>query len=285
MSSIAANDGSARRADVSGLSTLTVRIVSALVLAPVVLAAIWFGAPWYTLLVAAAIAVMAWEWARMCCGGAATVEAALMPALALAGVAAATFGLFWTAFGVTLAAAAGVTALAFAMRRDLPFWAGAGSLLVGLAGIALVWLRDAAEAGALATFWLFGAIWLTDTCAYFTGRTIGGPRLAPRVSPNKTWAGLIGGAAAAGVFTAVWPGWIAGQGAARMAVLGVAVAVIAQLSDLTVSRVKRLAHVKDTGALIPGHGGLLDRADGFLLTGALVVLMALFGGKGVLPWQ
>lgn len=285
MSFIAANGGSVPRADVSGPSKLTVRIASALVLAPVVLASIWFGAPWYDLLVAAVVAVMAWEWARMCCGSGSAPETLASPLPALGGLAAASFGHLWLGVGIVVVGGGVIAAAALAMRRDLPVWAGAGVVLVGMTGMALVWLRGTAEAGIMATFWLFGAIWLTDSCAYFAGRAIGGPRLAPRVSPNKTWAGLIGGMAASAVFSAAWPGWMQGQGVLRMAALGAALAVIAQLSDLTVSRVKRLAHVKDTGALIPGHGGLLDRADGFLLTGALILALALLGGKGVLPWQ
>jgi phosphatidate cytidylyltransferase len=285
MSSVAANGGSVPRPDASGPSSLTLRIASALALAPAVLAAIWFGAPWYNLLVAAAVILMGWEWARMCCGGAAAAEALLTPALAVAGVLAASFGYVWGGLALVIVGGTGIAVLALAMRRELPIWAGAGAMLVGAAGLALIWMRGEAAAGAYATFWLFGAIWLTDICAYFTGKAIGGPKLAPRVSPNKTWAGLIGGVTASAVFSAVWLGWMQGQGILQMAMLGIAVAVIAQLSDLTVSRVKRLAHVKDTGALIPGHGGLLDRADGFLLTGALILALALVGGKGVLPWQ
>jgi len=285
MNSIAANGGSVRRADGFGLSQLNLRIVSALVLGPLAIGCIYFGAPWFDLLIATAVAIMAWEWTRMCCGPALTAESALAPLIVVAGLAAASFDHIWVATSAVLVGAICVGVMAFALRRDLPVWAGSGVLLVGLAGVGLVWLRGTGDSGAITVLWLFGAIWLTDTCAYFAGKAIGGPRLAPRISPNKTWAGLLGGVTASAVFSAAWLGLLQGQAVLYAIVLGVAVAVVAQISDLMVSRVKRLAHVKDTGTLIPGHGGLLDRADGFLLIGTLIVLLALLGGKDVIPWQ
>lgn len=285
MSSIAANGGSVRRADGFGLSQLNLRIVSALVLGPLAIACIYFGTPWFDALIATAVAIMAWEWARMCCGSALTAESVLAPATVVAGLVVASFGHIGVAAPTVLAGGVCVAIVAFALRRDLPVWAGAGVLLVGLAGIGLVWLRSMGDSGVITVLWLFGAIWLTDTCAYFAGKAVGGPRLAPRISPNKTWAGLLGGVIASAAYSAAWLGWLLPQGTLRAILLGIAVAVIAQLSDLTVSRLKRLAHVKDTGALIPGHGGLLDRADGFLLNGTLIVLLVLLGGKDVIPWR
>jgi phosphatidate cytidylyltransferase len=285
MSSIAANGGSVRRADGFGLSQLNLRIVSALVLGPLAIACIYFGPPWFNVLIAMAVAIMAWEWTRMCCGPALTAESALAPLIVVAGLAAASFGHIWIATSAVIAGGICVGIIAFALRRDLPVWAGSGVLLVGLAGIGLVSLRSAGDSGVITVLWFFGAIWATDTFAYFAGKAIGGPRLAPRISPNKTWAGLLGGVIASAAFSAAWLGWLQAQGILHAILLGVAVAVVAQLSDLMVSRVKRLAHVKDTGTLIPGHGGLLDRADGFLLNGTLIVLLALLGGKDVIPWQ
>jgi phosphatidate cytidylyltransferase len=285
MSSIAANGGSVRRADGFGLSQLNLRIVSALVLGPLAIACIYFGPPWFNALIATAVAIMAWEWTRMCCGPALTAESALAPLIVVAGLAAASFGHIWIATSAVIAGGIGVGIVAFVLRRDLPVWAGSGVLLVGLAGIGLVSLRSTGDSGVITVLWFFGAIWATDTCAYFAGKAIGGPRLAPRISPNKTWAGLLGGVIASAAFSAAWLGWLQAQGILHAILLGVAVAVVAQLSDLMVSRVKRLAHVKDTGTLIPGHGGLLDRADGFLLNGTLIVLLALLGGKDVIPWQ
>lgn len=285
MSSIAANGGTVRQGDEKGRSQLTLRLVSALVLAPVFLLGIYLGSLWFAVLIGVAVAVMAWEWARLCHGGTFAPDGIVVPAATLGALAAAAAGYFEAAAAVALAGALLAWTLAAALRKPLSFWAGTGTLLIALAGVALLWLREGAASGALLTVWFFGAIWLTDIAAYFTGRAFGGPKLAPAISPNKTWAGLIGGVTASAAFSAAWPGWLAGQGVWSMAAAGALLAVLAQLGDLMVSRVKRLARVKDTGRLIPGHGGLLDRADGFLLAGALVAVGMLAGWENALPWQ
>jgi len=285
MSSIAASGGTVPQGEGARRSQLSLRIASALVLAPGVVLCIFLGPPWFDALVAVAIAVMAWEWARLCHEGAFAPDGLVVPAVALGALVAAALGEVAAAVWIALAGGGGAWALAAALRRTLPIWAGTGTLLIALAGIGLVWLRGGTVSGALLTLWFFGAIWMTDTFAYVAGRAIGGPKLAPAISPGKTWAGLLGGVVASAGFSAVWPGWLAGQGAARMALAGAAIAVVAQVSDLTVSKVKRRAHVKDSGRLIPGHGGLLDRADGFLLTGTAVLALALAGAERALPWQ
>src|SRR4030095_10502685 len=123
------------------------------------------------------------------------------------------------------------------------------------------------------TFWVMIVTWATDICAYFAGRTIGVPKLAPRISPNKTWAGLAGGIAGAAVL-----GWIGGHFlglGGDFLLLGATMAALAHAGDLFESWIKRRAGVKDSGALLPGHGGLLDRLDGLLpvLVVTLLLLM------------
>jgi len=124
------------------------------------------------------------------------------------------------------------------------------------------------------TFWVMVVTWATDICAYFAGRTIGGPKLAPRISPNKTWAGLVGGIVGAAVL-----GWISAfllSLGGIFLLLGGPMAALAQAGDLFESWIKRRAGVKDSGAILPGHGGLLDRLDGLLpvLVATLALLMA-----------
>lgn len=142
---------------------------------------------------------------------------------------------------------------------------------VGLPLVALLVLRDRAD-GFLLTLWTFIAVWATDIGAYFAGRAIGGPKLAPRISPSKTWAGLGGGVAAAWGAGAL----VASQGQlpAALLYLGAPMAVLAQAGDLFESWLKRRAGVKDSGTLLPGHGGVLDRLDGLvpvaIVMGALV---------------
>jgi phosphatidate cytidylyltransferase len=112
--------------------------------------------------------------------------------------------------------------------------------------------------------WFLVAIWATDINAFFVGRTVGGPKLAPKISPGKTWSGLIGGVVGAVCWSVIWALWTGAEQAGTLALLGAAIAIFAQLGDLGVSRVKRRFGVKDTGTLIPGHGGLLDRVDGII---------------------
>jgi phosphatidate cytidylyltransferase len=140
------------------------------------------------------------------------------------------------------------------------------------------------ELGLSVLVWLLIVVWTTDTAAYFAGRRIGGPRLAPRISPGKTWAGFAGGivgATLASVLVAL------ALGSTRLpyaALLGALLAVVAQIGDLGESAVKRLAGVKDTGSLIPGHGGVLDRVDSLLLAAPVLALFALLLGPGAWPW-
>lgn len=180
-----------------------------------------------------------------------------------------------------LAAAAGVLALAARPYvRQRAFWLAAGLLYCGLPVVALIWMRGLSQGLAL-TLWTLAIVWATDIFAFFAGRAIGGPKLAPRISPNKTWAGLAGGmagaAAVGAALGALWlpPGWLPAAGAA-----GAALAVAAQGGDLFESWMKRRVGVKDSGALLPGHGGVLDRLDGLVPVALLVALAALLAGLG-----
>jgi phosphatidate cytidylyltransferase len=127
-------------------------------------------------------------------------------------------------------------------------------------------------------FWLMLVTWSTDIFAYFAGRSIGGPKLAPRISPNKTWAGLFGGMAGAAVVGAL-AAWQFGLDPVFL-YAGAPLAFLAQMGDLYESRVKRRLGVKDSGSLLPGHGGVLDRADGLLpvAPATLILLLLVLGG-------
>jgi phosphatidate cytidylyltransferase len=145
-------------------------------------------------------------------------------------------------------------------------------------------LRAAPEGGRETVFWIFLLVWATDIGAYFAGRGIGGPRMAPRISPGKTWAGLAGGMVCAALAGA---GFGLLSGASRLGALAAMSAVLAgvsQAGDLAESAVKRRFGVKDSGKIIPGHGGVLDRLDGLLFATTGVGALALFGG-GELAWR
>ncbi len=259
------------------------RVLSALILAPVALAAIWAGGLWFALLVAVATALAGWEWCRMTGRGAPLVAAPLV----LAGPAAATLTL---AVGpvAALAAAPGLAILAVAagLGRRPGLWGAAGVLYLALPAASMVWLRQGVEAGLAVTLWLVLVVTATDIAAYSTGRSLGGPRLAPRISPGKTWSGLAGGVAAAAL-TGAGVGAAAGAAApVVLAGLGALTAVVAQAGDLAESAVKRHFGVKDAGGLIPGHGGVLDRIDGLLAAAMALAAAVYWVGAGALPgWR
>ncbi|MGV8997052.1 MAG: phosphatidate cytidylyltransferase [Parvibaculaceae bacterium] len=266
---------------------LRTRIISALILAPVALGLTYLGGWPFAALLAVAAVAMAFELSTLLPGISLTMR------IMLAGVALAAIGL--TAIGgpfvALLATLAGLT---FAVAAGIVTGAPLLSLVIAfpyliLPLIALVWLRLDPVYGLIGVFWLLFAVWATDTFAYFAGRGIGGPKLAPALSPNKTWAGLIGGmfgAALVGFITAV--AFNLGS-PALLALVSAVIAVVAQAGDIFESALKRRAGVKDSGKLIPGHGGILDRVDG-LVTAALAagLIGALHAGAspaaGVLIW-
>jgi phosphatidate cytidylyltransferase len=149
-----------------------------------------------------------------------------------------------------------------------------GMLYCGLPVLSLLLIRRQEE-GLVYAFWTMALVWVTDIGAYFAGRAIGGPKLAPAISPNKTWAGLIGGMVLAAVFGIVMH--FAYGLALRLTLASPLLAVVAQAGDLYESWLKRRAGVKDSGNILPGHGGVLDRIDGLVpvapVAAALVVVV------------
>ncbi len=256
----------------SGLAT---RIVSSVLMLPPMVAAIWFGGLPFAVLIVALAAVLAWEWHGLLAPDLKPAARAAIVGTAGLVAASAWNGSFALGF---FGLAALVAAMVWQKRRGLDLaLLGFGPIYIGLPAVALMRLR--ADFGFEATLWVFVLVWATDIGAYAFGRTIGGPKLMPRVSPNKTWAGLGGG-----MFCAALIG-LAGSGVADLAhapwailaLMGAALAVIAQLGDLFESAIKRRVGAKDSSRLIPGHGGLLDRVDGLLTAApaALAVLMSL----------
>ena len=251
------------------IGALRVRAISALVLAVPALAAVYVGAPVFDLLLGVVVLLMAFEWDRLCAGPRGAYAKANDPAtwvlvLAIfAIVVAAMLQARGLALLLTLAGFAAVFLIARGIERRAPLLQALGALYIGVPYIALVWLRADSANGLVTLFWLLGIVWATDTGALFAGRSIGGPKLAPVISPNKTWAGLAGGmlaAAAVGVGYALWLGSPVGLAA----LISGGLAVVAQAGDLAESLVKRHFGVKDSGTIIPGHGGVFDRVDGLL---------------------
>jgi phosphatidate cytidylyltransferase len=262
---------------------LRLRLVSGLVLAPLAVAAIVWSQGSFACLVALGAAALAWEWDRLC-GGAgfgATGLALALPLLAAIAFAA----LDRPGFALLLVALAAALGLATGWFEGpaRAFWRGVGACYIGLPAVSLVWLRG--EGGWRTMLWVFLVVWATDIGAYAAGRLVGGPKLWPRVSPNKTWSGLLGGvlaavaagAAAMEIFTQASPG--------PAAALSILLALLAVAGDLAESAIKRHFQVKDTSDLIPGHGGLFDRVDGLLAVGPAVALIELATRGGVLAWR
>ena len=241
---------------------VALRLLSAALLAPPVLAAVHFGSPWYEICIMIGVLAMAWEWGRMCGGGAFGTAGWLLVAGLAASASAAAAG----AYVLSLAATAAAAAIPTGFRKNDGFRGAAffmlGGLSIGLFGTVFLWMRSL-DGGRDLVFWLLVAVWCTDIGAYAVGRLLGGPKLAPCVSPGKTWAGLAGGMASAVAWSLSW----LSADPARAAAAGAGAALLAQAGDLAVSAAKRRCGVKDASGIIPGHGGMLDRLDGMLLTG------------------
>lgn len=257
------------------------RTVSAVALAAGTLLAVLAGGWLFVLLMLAAAVVMAGEWTRLTPAGPEArvltlVAAAGVPVLAVLALAAGEGGMAVALVLLGALAAAGAAAL---VPQGLPDRAAGGVLYVALPVLAMVWLRNGPAGGLFHMLWLLFVVWATDICAYFAGRSIGGPKLAPRISPGKTWAGLGGGMLGAALVGGAGTA-LTGAGFWRGAVLAMCLAVVAQLGDLFESRLKRLAEVKDSGHLIPGHGGLLDRVDGLAFAAPVYVALVWLVDRG-----
>ena len=263
------------------MTDLPTRFAAGVVMAAVALAAAYYGGWWFRALVAAAAAVMIVEWADMkrvprpwayAAAGATAVALLgiteyLYPAsLELLEFDGADLAPNWQGFAALalLAAAAGA-----ASRRGAMAW---GVLYIALPSFALLSLSWVWE---MLVFWVFAITWATDIFAYFAGRAIGGPKLAPKISPNKTWAGLIGGMAGAGLCAWAIAFWF--QMEWFFLWMGAPLGLVAQLGDLYESWEKRRAGVKDSGSLLPGHGGVLDRLDGLLAVSIATTLLLMAG--------
>lgn len=242
---------------------LLTRTLSALVLAPLILLDIYAGGLWLDGFVVAAAGLMGWEWARMT-GEGRLGAGGLVAIAALVGVPLAfAFGASQHALTELLLGTAAAAAVTWFTRPRQAAWIGLGTLYIGIACLSFLWLRHVPEEGRNLVFWLLAVVWATDIGAYFAGRGIGGPKLAPKISPNKTWAGLIGGALSAGLVGVLAAGFL-GREAMLLVVGGMVLAVVAQGGDLLESWCKRRFGVKDSSHIIPGHGGILDRVDGLL---------------------
>lgn len=266
------------------------RAASAALLLPAALLCIWLGAEAWTALVAAAVAVLAWEWVRLCGFSTRRLPGFAVPVCVLGAGTLAVGDRYLLALALLAAGALATWLLAerpASGRRTAPAaWLAFGVVYIGLAGVALIHLRGDFGAGRANVIFLFAVVWASDIGAYLAGRAIGGPKLAPAVSPSKTWSG-----AAGGLLSSVTAGLVAAYVMAgtapgvRVALVAALLGLLTQAGDLFESWIKRRFHVKDTSSLIPGHGGLLDRLDGVLAAAPAAAVLGAMLGAGALLWR
>lgn len=282
-----ANPAPAASSVKSGASELVLRVASALVLAPLAIGTAYLGGWLFVVFWGVAALIVYWEWTSLMAGAdrrsvLMAGSAGLALALALAGAQR-----FRSAVIVLAMGALGAAALSGRGQRG---WAAGGVCYAGAVGIAPVMLRSDDAYGFTAVLLLFAVVWATDIAAYFAGRAIGGPLLMPRFSPKKTWSGAIGGVAAAVIAAIVLAKTAGLSGLPAIAIIAVLLSAVSQAGDLFESAFKRKFGAKDSGHLIPGHGGLMDRLDGFVAASLVAVSIGLVRGgweapaRGLLLW-
>lgn len=263
----------------AGASNLQQRVLSGIVLIAVALTLTWAGGIWYRLLAAVISGAVLYEWLSMTAQGEKPSNRWLAIGLLAVLLILLVSGASISFLSMALVGAVIVTG-AHAVRFEAGFWPTLGLAYAGLLGVALSALRGDDAVGLYATLFLFAVVWATDILAYFVGRAVGGPRLAPSISPGKTWSGAVGGtvsALIAGLAVASYFG--SPLGWAALAVLILVLSVVSQIGDLFESSIKRRFGAKDSSQLIPGHGGVMDRVDGLATASfALFLIGALLAG-------
>ncbi len=282
---------SRRLEDVGGTGAvrneLRLRIASAVALIAISLWLTWVGLwPFFALVLVCAM-VATWEWGHL-------VRAETFGPGLLGHGAAIAVALILTAAGLPVLGlgilAIGAVSVALLTRSaTMSAWSVAGVVYLGLPAVCLIYLRSDAAYGWLAILFVFLVVWFADVGAYAFGRIIGGPRLAPRISPNKTWSGAIAGLLASAAAAFGLGLWIGDTSPILLAFIGACLSAISQLGDLAESSVKRSFDVKDASNLIPGHGGVLDRIDALLFASVAAGLLAAirnpaYPGQALLIW-
>tara|TARA_R110002110_G_scaffold414147_3_gene643470 strand:+ start:38316 stop:39098 length:783 start_codon:yes stop_codon:yes gene_type:complete len=258
------------------------RVLSALVLVPVVLICVWLGSPWFAAMLAVVVLAAGAEWRSIAVieRTGLRMQSIMVPlfVLVVGEVAGPSAGLLALVIGLVLAGGT------FAAPLNERVWALVAHVHLGLAVVALLYLRDQSETGLDLVIFLFVMVWMSDIGGYVAGRLFGGPKLAPRISPKKTWAGAAGAllfvlatAALMARLTSVPPEPLLG--------VAIVMSLASQCGDLFESWIKRHFDVKDSGTLIPGHGGVLDRVDGLLFAAPALALIALLFGTDFILWR
>jgi len=271
----------------SNMSNLMLRIASAAVLAPIAVAAAYYDSWPFALFWGLAAVAVLWEWTTLVAGpGHKVMFSAGGSAIAVAALVA------WRHHPITAMLLVGLGALAATIfaARERRVWIAAGVGYAGVMLLAPMLLRDDEAYGFLALALLFAVVWTTDVFAYFAGRALGGPKLCPAISPKKTWSGAVAGALGAMIVGVVVPPFFGSFNLVALAIVALLLSVLSQMGDLLESWVKRRFGAKDASHLIPGHGGVMDRLDGFWAAALAGCLIGLIRGgfdapaRGLLLW-
>lgn len=260
-------------------SSLQLRIISACILGPIAIGALVLGGVYFTIFLALAGMAMCFEWCKTSVPEQTPLFLISMAVTVAVALVFAHVGLVLQSFAVILCGAVMMVVLASLVgQKKQFFWVFIGPFWTGIPLISLITLRSMPDIGFAITIILFLVIWATDIGAYFSGKSIGGPKIAPVISPNKTWAGLIGGMLSAMIIAylaalLLIPETIAPSG---IMILAAICAILAQAGDFTESAWKRRFDIKDASNLIPGHGGVLDRLDGVLFVAPAVLILTFF---------
>lgn len=256
-------------------SELGLRIASAIILLIIVVSASWVGGHVFSLMCAILSAVLFYEWNAITSTTPFDAPEAAVTAGFIILLFGALAGFFFSALLIFLALGLVLELTSRGAERSELRWLGLGALYCAIPVVALPLIRE--DGGLPLLFLLYLVVWLTDIGAYFAGRHFGGPKLMPAVSPKKTWSGALGGAALAVLVAALFAGNIEGWALLPVMLFGLFLSVCSQVGDLFESALKRTFGVKDSSALIPGHGGFLDRVDGLVVAAVPVALIVALG--------
>ena len=271
---------------------LKTRILSGVAAAAVGLVLLYLGGVWAMLLIALVTGAMMWEFRAISMAGSAQsagasswtdlpfVLAGVVGGVLVAQIYSFPSALIWLGWSLAIAAAADLVAA----RRGTMLWGALGGAYIGAAGIGFLYLRAMEPYGFITALWVFLVVAASDVGGYFAGRLIGGPKLWPKVSPKKTWAGSVGGIALAVVLGGLFSWATTGTYFVQVCVVSAGAAALSQAGDLAESAMKRHFGVKDSGRLLPGHGGALDRFDGLIATALVVALIVWWRGQPIFVW-
>jgi phosphatidate cytidylyltransferase len=252
------------------------RIISGSVMAAIAFALAYAGPSSFAVLVLVVAMFITWEWGRMVRGGATTDLAFFVHAIAVTG-AILLAGVGYAALGIAVLVTGAIILVPLVFGRGARLSA-LGVFYVGLPAVSLLWLRLDEPDGLAAVLFIFAIVWMSDIAAYASGRLIGGPRLWPRVSPKKTWAGLAGALTASVLVALIAALMLGNSSMVRLLLVGLGLGFVAQMGDLAESAMKRVFGLKDASDLIPGHGGFMDRMDSIVAAAVAAALFALAVG-------